>query len=345
VFRLLPSWGVVPMVVLAAAATVIASQAVISGAYSLTAQAMRMGYLPRLRIVQTSGQAMGQIYMPAVNWMLMVGVVALVLGFKSSSALGSAYGIAVSVTMVTTTMLAALVARRLWGWNRIAVVAGSLFFLGIDMLFVFANSLKIADGGWLPLLVAALVMGLFTTWARGRKLMHDMAMADRLELQPFVHALLMDPPHRVKGTAVFLTADPDYVPHALLHNLKHNQVLHQRIIVLQVQGTDVPRVSPAQRLQVTELGDGFWKVVARHGFMEVPDVPEFMKLLSYQRGIPIESMSTSYFTSRETVATGALKAMTRPRQAVFAWLHRNSSRSSDYFCLPPNRVVEFGRRP
>jgi len=344
-FRLLPSWGVLPMVVLAAAATVIASQAVISGAFSLTAQAMRMGYVPRLRIVQTSGEAMGQIYMPGVNWMLMVGVVALVLGFRSSNALGAAYGIAVSVTMVTTTVLAAMVARRLWRWNRWAVAAGTLLFLGIDSTFVFANSLKIAEGGWLPLVVAAVVMGLFTTWSRGRRLMQEMAAEERVELAPFLEALLAEPPHRVRGTAVFLTSDPDAVPHALLHNLKHNQVLHQRVVILRVEGTDVPRVDASHRIHSVDLGGGFWKVSVRHGFMETPDVPEFMKVLSYQRGISIESMTTSYFVSRETVATGALKSMTRFRQAIFAWLHRNSSRASDYFRLPPNRVVEFGRRP
>jgi KUP system potassium uptake protein len=344
-FRLLPSWGVVPMVVLAAAATVIASQAVISGAFSLTAQAMRMGYMPRLRIVQTSGETIGQIYMPGVNWMLMVGVVALVLGFQSSSALGAAYGIAVSVTMVTTTMLATIVARRLWHWNRYAVAVGAVIFLGIDTMFVVANSLKIAEGGWLPLAIAAVVMGLFTTWARGRTLMQEMAAAERVDLQPFLQALLADPPHRVRGTAIFLTSDPDAVPHALLHNLKHNQVLHQRVVILRVQGTETPRVDAAHRFTVADLGDGFWKVTVRHGFMEVPDVPEFMKVLSYQRGIPMESMSTSYFVSRETVATGALQSMTRFRQAIFAWLHRNSGRASDYFRLPPNRVVEFGRRP
>jgi KUP system potassium uptake protein len=344
-YRLLPSWGVVPMVVLAAIATVIASQAVISGAFSLTAQAMRMGYLPRLRIVQTSGQSMGQIYLPAVNWLLMLGVVALVIGFRSSSALSSAYGIAVSVTMVTTTVLAALVARRLWGWNRFAVAAGSLVFLAVDTLFLFANSLKVADGGWLPLLVAALVMGLFTTWSRGRTLVREMSAADQVPLDDFVQVLLRDPPHRVNGTAVFLTSEPQFVPHSLLHNLKHNQVLHQRVIVLQVLSTDSPRIDAAHRLSVTELGGGFWRVTVRHGFMEEPDVPEFMKLLTYQKGIPTESMSTSYFVSRETVATGHLKSMTRARQAIFAWLHRNSSRSSDYFHLPANRVVEFGRRP
>ncbi|MDE2606573.1 MAG: potassium transporter Kup [Burkholderiales bacterium] len=343
-YRLLPAWGVVPMVVLAAAATVIASQAVISGAFSLTAQAIRLGYLPRLRIVQTSGEAIGQIYMPVVNWLLVLGVVALVIGFRSSSALSSAYGIAVSVTMVTTTFLATLVARHLWHWNRWAVLAGGAVFLGIDLLFLVANSLKIADGGWLPLAVAGLVLGLFTTWARGRQQMREMADEDRVELAPFIEALLQDPPHRVRGTAVFLTAEPEVVPHALLHNLKHNQVLHQRVIILKVQATDSPRVDPAHRVSATELAGGFWQVTVRHGFMEVPDVPEFMKLLSYQRGIPIEAMTTSYFVSRETVSTGRLPGMTRPRQAIFTWLHRNSSRASDYFRLPPNRVVEFGRR-
>jgi len=344
-FRLLPAWGVVPMVVLASAATIIASQAVISGAFSLTAQAMRMNYVPRQRIVQTSGEAMGQVYLPAVNWLLMLGVVALVLGFRSSSALSAAYGIAVSVTMVTTTALAAIVARRLWHWPRWGVAAGALLFLSIDLLFVVANSLKIAEGGWLPLVVAAIVLGVFTTWARGRRLVHELSRADQVGLREFVATLLRDPPHRVRGTAVFLTAEPEYVPHALLHNLKHNQVLHERVVVLQVEATDTPRVEPGQRITAVELGGGFWQVRVRHGFMEAPDVPEFMRLLTYQRGIPAETMTTSYFVSRETVATGHLGAMSRPRQAVFAWLHRNSSRASDYFRLPQNRVVEFGRRP
>jgi KUP system potassium uptake protein len=306
---------------------------------------MRMGYLPRLRIVQTSGEAMGQIYLPALNWLLMVGVVALVLGFGSSSALGAAYGIAVSVTMLATTVLAAIVARRLWGWNRWLVAAGAVLFLAIDLTFVVANSVKIAEGGWLPLVVGAAVLGLFTPWSRGRTLVQEKAAEERVELDAFLHALQRDPPHRIRGTAVFLTSDPDAVPHALLHNIKHNQVLHQRVIILRVQATDVPRVDAAHRLDAVDLGDGFWKVVVRHGFMETPDVPEFMKLLTYQRGISTETMTTSYFVSRETVATGALRAMSKPRQAVFAWLHRNSSRASDYFRLPPNRVVEFGRRP
>lgn len=219
-FRLFPSWAVVPMVVLAAMATVIASQAVISGAFSITAQAMRMGYLPRMRIVQTSGETIGQIYVPTINWLLMVGVLLLVLGFRSSSALSAAYGIAVSITMVTTTLLTGVVAWRLWRWNRAAVVAGVLVFAAVDLTFVVANSLKVMQGGWLTLAVAVAVMLLFTTWGKGRRLGLAAAEAERLPLVPFVQSLETHMPHRVRGTAVFLNADADTVPHALLHNLK-----------------------------------------------------------------------------------------------------------------------------
>ena len=343
-FRLVPDWGVVPMVVLAAAATVIASQAVISGAFSLTAQAMRMGYLPRLQVVQTSGQAVGQVYLPLVNWLLMGGVLLIVVGFQSSSALSSAYGIAVSVTMVTTTMLAAVVALKLWRWNPALVLPGAAALLAIDLLFAAANSLKIAEGGWLPLAVAAVVLVIFTTWARGRSLSRQAALADHIELEPFIDALAAMPPHRVRGTAVFLTSDPNAVPHALLHNLKHNQVLHERVIVLQVVGTDTPRVDAGERIKARELAGGFWQVSVLHGFMERPDVPELLKIFSYQKGVSVEAMSTSYFTSRETVGGGGLAGMGRARHMLFTWLHRNAGRASDYFNLPANRVVELGRR-
>ena len=343
-FRMVPAWGVVPMVVLAAAATVIASQAVISGAFSLTAQAMRMGYLPRLRIVQTSGDAMGQIYLPAINWILMGAVLLLVLGFKSSSALSSAYGIAVSVTMVTTTLLAAIVARRLWRWNLGLIVLGVGALLMVDATFFVANSLKIADGGWLPLLIAVLVLGVFTTWAKGRRLNREAAAADQMELEPFLEALSYSPPHRVHGTAVFLTSQTGAVPHALLHNLKHNQVLHETVVLLAVQSCDTPRVEPGERIEAHDLGHGFWRVTARHGFMERPDVPEFMKLLSYQKAVSAESMSTSYFTSRESLGTMRVRGLNRLQEIVFGWLHRNAGRASDYFELPGNRVVEMGRR-
>ncbi|RZL58069.1 MAG: potassium transporter Kup [Variovorax sp.] len=343
-FRLFPSWSVLPMVVLAAMATVIASQAVISGAFSLTAQAMRMGYLPRMRVVQTSDDAIGQIYVPAINWTLMVGVLLLVLGFRSSSALSAAYGIAVSITMVTTTLLAGVVAYGLWRWNRVAVVVGVVLFSIVDLTFVFANSLKVAQGGWLTLAVAALVMVVFTTWAKGRGIGLEIAAAERLPLKPFIESLAVHMPHRVRGMAVFPNGDVDTVPYALLHNLKHNQVLHDLVVLLKVLPCDTPRVDAAHRIESESLGNGVWTVVARHGFVERPDVPEFIRTFAGQRGLACEAMSTSYFTSRASVVVGHLPRMNPLRQALFIWMQRNASRASDYFHLPGNRVVELGQR-
>jgi len=343
-FRLFPTWGVVPMVVLAAMATVIASQAVISGAFSLTAQAMRMGYLPRMRIVQTSGEAIGQIYVPVVNWLLMTGVLLVVLGFRTSSALSAAYGIAVSITMVTTTILAGVIASRLWRWNRVAVAIGVLAFAAVDITFVVANSLKIVEGGWLTLAVAVLVMVLFTTWAKGRRLGLEAAAAQSMPLVPFIESLAANMPHRVRGTAVFLNADAEAVPHALLHNLKHNQVLHEQVIVLRVQACDTPRVDARQRIEAQSLGHGVWVVTARHGFMERPNVPEFIRILAYQKALACESMSTSYFVSRASIGEEHLPGMNPLRRALFGWLQRNAGRASDYFEIPGNRLVELGQR-
>jgi KUP system potassium uptake protein len=343
-FRLFPSWGVVPMVVLAAMATVIASQAVISGAFSLTAQAMRMGYLPRMRVVQTSGAAIGQIYVPAVNWLLMVGVLLLVVGFRSSSALSAAYGIAVSITMVTTTLLAGIVAWGLWRWNKVAVVIGVLAFAVVDLTFVVANSLKVAEGGWLTLAVAVGVMVIFTTWAKGRRLGLEAAEAESLPLRPFFESLALHMPHRVSGTAVFLNPDATSVPHALLHNLKHNQVLHEQVIVMRVLACDTPRVDARIRIEAEQLMDGIWVVTARHGFMERPDVPEFVRILAYQKTLAIDSMKTSYFVSRASVGEETLPGMNPIRRALFGSMQRNAGRASDYFELPGNRLVEMGQR-
>ena len=344
-FHLFPGWATVPMVLLAACATVIASQAVISGAFSMTAHAMRMGYLPRLRIVQTSRDSIGQIYLPGVNWVLMAGVLALVLAFKSSGALAAAYGIAVSVTMLATTLLAGIVAWRLWRWNTVAVVIGVSLFAFVDIVFIVANSVKILEGGWLTLAVAALAIFVFVTWSRGRKISEAAAAEERLPLAPFIESLgEYGMPHRVKGTAVFLTADADSVPHALLHNLKHNQVLHERVVVMAVRTSPVPRVDAAARITAHSLGFGVWQVSAFHGFMETPDVPEFLKLLAYREGLQIESMATSYFTSRASVGTGKLVGLGSVRKAVFAWMQRNAVRAPDYFGLPGNRLIEIGRR-
>ena len=343
-YRVFPSWALLPMVVLAAAATVIASQAVISGAFSLTAQAMRMSYLPRARIVHTSGDAIGQIYIPAVNWLLMIGVLLLVLGFKSSEALSAAYGIAVSITMVTTTLLAGVVAWGLWRVNRWLVAVGVGVFAAIDLTFVVANSLKIADGGWLTLMVAAGAMLVFTTWYKGRALGMAAQAQQMVPLAPFVESLALDMPHRVRGTAVFLTPEAQVVPHALLHNLAHNQVLHDQVIVLALQSADTPRVPARDRLTAQDMGHGIWAVTARYGFMEERNVPELVRMLAYQKGLAIDSMSTSYFTSRASVGRRRLLGMNRLRQALFGWLQRNGARASDYFHLPENRLVEMGQR-
>jgi len=276
--------------------------------------------------------------------MLMVGVLLLVLGFRSSSALSAAYGIAVSITMVTTTLLAGVVAYGLWHWNRAAVVVGVALFVTVDLTFVVANSLKVADGGWLTLAVAVAVMVIFTTWAKGRRLGLEVAAADQIELKPFIASLVERPPHRVRGTAVFPNADALSVPYALLHNLKHNQVLHDQVIVLVVQPRDTPRVDARQRIQAEPLGHGVWTVIARHGFMERPDVPEFIRIFAYQQGLACDSMTTSYFTSRASVVQGHLPGMNPLRQALFSWLQRNAGRASDYFLLPGNRLVEMGQR-
>ena len=343
-FRLFPAWGVLPMVLLAAMATVIASQAVISGAFSLTAHAMRMGYLPRMRVIQTSGTAIGQIYVPTVNWLLMVGVLLLVLGFRSSSALSAAYGIAVSITMVTTTLLAGIVAWGLWRWNKPAVALGVAAFAAVDLTFVVANSLKVAEGGWLTLAVAAGVMLLFTTWAKGRRLGLEAAAAESLPLRPFFESLAHHMPHRVQGTAVFLNVNVTSVPHALLHNLKHNQVLHEQVIVLRVLPCDTPRVDARLRIEAESLMTGIWVVTARHGFMERPDVPEFIRILAYQKTLAIDSMKTSYFVSRASVGEEHLPGLNPIRRALFGWLQRNAGRAYDYFELPDNRLVEMGQR-
>lgn len=344
-FRLFPGWATVPVVLLAAAATVIASQAVISGAFSMTAHAMHMGYLPRMRVVQTSGQAIGQIYLPTVNWLLMTGVLLLVLAFRSSSGLSAAYGIAVSVTMLTTTLLAGIVALRRWRWNPVAVLLGTALFALVDLTFIVANSLKIAEGGWITLAVAGSVIFLFTTWSRGSRLSARATEEEGLPLEPFIQSLAADMPHRVQRTAVFLTSDTHSVPFALLHNLKHNQVLHERVVVLAVHTLPVPRVDVARRLRVQELGEGLWRVDAQNGFMETPNVPELVRQLAYQKGLPIEAMATSYFVSRTSIGSGRkVRGLGRLRSAVFASLQRNAGRASDYFHLPANGLIEIGRR-
>jgi KUP system potassium uptake protein len=340
-YLLAPTWALYPMVVLATWATVIASQAVISGAFSLSSQAVQLGYLPRLTVRHTSAQTMGQIYVPAINWLLLAGVVLLVLGFESSSNLAAAYGIAVSGTMAITAVLAGIVARSRWGWPLPIVVMVFGAFLAIDLTFLSANALKIVAGGWFPILLAAAMFVLMSTWRRGREVMFERLYRRAPSLRSFLASLSLRPPTRVPGTAVFLTANPATVPRALLHNLKHNKVLHERVVVLKVETEDVPRVPTSERLDVEHMGANLHRVVVRYGFMEQPDVTAV--LTSCQLGPPEPTlMDTSFFLSRETFLPSAGPDMSRWRERIFIHMANAALDATRYFRLPPDRVVELG---
>ncbi|HEY4374528.1 MAG TPA: potassium transporter Kup [Burkholderiales bacterium] len=336
-----PQWAQLPMVVLAAAATVIASQAVISGAYSLTAQAVQLGYCPRLKITHTSASERGQIYVPFINWILFVFVVLLVLGFHSSDNLAAAYGIAVATTMVVTTILCAVVARRTWGWSLGLTLAVFAPLSVIDVVFVMANSLKIAEGGWFPILAGGVCYLLFVTWKRGREIVYDVTSANSFPLQEFIKSMESYPPHRVEGTAVFMASDTTAVPHALLHNLKHNKVLHEQVVFFTIHTEDVPRVAPADRIEFFDLGFGCYRVIAHLGFLEEPDAEALLTGCG-KIGLEFEPMLTSYFLSRDAIIPTDLPGMALWREHLFAWMVRNATRATDFFKVPPNRVVELG---
>jgi KUP system potassium uptake protein len=342
-FRLFPDALLIPAVVLATMAAIIASQAVISGAYSMTKQAIQLGFLPRMEVRYTSAREAGQIYLPAVNWLLAIGVVAAVLGFGSSSALAAAYGIAVTLTMMITTVLTWFVIRDGWHLPAPVAAAATVFFLILDALLVAGCLVKFLDGGWFPL---ALGFGLFivmSTWARGRELLMDSIRSEGLELQPFIDALDPRTIHRVERTAVYAVANPETVPQALLHNLKHNQVLHERNIVLNVQFADRPWVPMNERLQVEALGHCFWRVTLRFGFMNTPDVPKALALAD-SHGLRIPLFETTYFLSRETVVPTPGSGMLHWRERLFAAMSRNASGVVEFFRLPDNAVVELGTR-
>jgi KUP system potassium uptake protein len=340
-YLLAPSWALLPLVVLSTAAACIASQAVISGAFSLTRQAVQLGFCPRLEIVHTSAREAGQIFVPAVNTALMVAVIGLVLGFRSSSALASAYGIAVASTMVITALLAGLVAIDLWRWSTFAAVAVFGTFVLIDGAFLVANSLKFFDGGWLPLLMAAGIYVLMTTWKTGRALLQDRLREASLPLEAFLESLAGTRVVRVPGTAVFMTGNADGTPPALLHNFKHNKVIHERVVLVTVQTADTPHVPNEERLVVSELSQGFFRAHARFGFMETPAMPALVPLLA-TRGLALREMDTSYFLGRETLIPGARPGLVRWRKDLFGWMSKNARTATAYFSLPPNRVVELG---
>ncbi|WOB08583.1 potassium transporter Kup [Piscinibacter gummiphilus] len=342
-FRLFPGAWLVPAIVLATLAAIIASQAVISGAYSMTQQAIRLGFLPRMEVHYTSAREAGQIYLPGVNWALALGVAAVVLGFGSSAALAGAYGIAVTVTMLITTLLTYVVVRHGWGLPLPVALGATGFFLAIDLLLVVSCSVKFFEGGWFTLATGLVLFALMSTWARGRRLLVEGIRHDGLALQAFVDRLPQETLPRIPRTAVYPVADPSTVPQALLHNLKHNQVLHARNVVLTVAFADVPWVADDERLQLRDLGHGFWQVTLHFGFMQTPDVPRALAACA-AHGLEVPAFETSYFLSRETVVPTAGIGMARWREKLFAAMSRNAGRVSEFFRLPDNAVIELGTR-
>ncbi|HZH02650.1 MAG TPA: KUP/HAK/KT family potassium transporter, partial [Myxococcaceae bacterium] len=340
-YLLAPSWALYPLVVLATCATVIASQALISGAFSLTQQAIQLGYCPRMEVVHTSANEQGQIYLPGLNAALWLGVMAVVLGFRSSSALAAAYGIAVTATMAITTILAYVVARERWNVRRTVALPVAGLLLVIDLAFLGANALKLPDGGWFPLVLAAGLFTLMTTWKRGREILADRLQSFGLPMTTAFEGFRNHPPTRVPGTAIFMTGNPDNVPAALLHNLKHNKVLHEQTVLLTVLAEGVPHVPAEERVQILPLELGFQRVIARYGFMESPSVPDILKRCR-EKGLQFNLMATSFFLGRETLIPSKRPGMALWREGLFAWMSRNARPATAFFRIPPNRVVEFG---
>jgi KUP system potassium uptake protein len=342
-YMMAPDWALIPLVVLATMATVIASQALITGAFSVTKQAIQMGYLPRLRIEHTSVRDTGQIYIPFVNWGLFVAIVLAVVMFKSSSNLAAAYGIAVTLDMLITTVLTFFVIRFGWKYPLWLCLLATGFFFVVDLAFFSSNLLKLFAGGWFPLLIGGVVFMLMMTWKQGRVLMAQAQQADAIELDSFLDAVFMDPPTRVAGTAVFLTGETGTVPNALLHNLKHNKVLHAQNLFVTVRSHEVPWIGLDKRLAVEPLGHDCWQVVIHYGFKNDPDVPKALQLMS-GRGCELEPMLTSYFLSRDLVVPKLGQGMSLWREKLFAQMHHNAGAAAEFLNLPNNAVIELGSK-
>jgi KUP system potassium uptake protein len=340
-FLLYPDWALIPMVVLATAATVIASQAVITGAYSLTSQAIQLGLLPRLEVRHTSAHQAGQIYMPRVNGLLLIGVLLLVAVFRSSTAMASAYGIAVTGTMVVTGMMAFIVIWRMWRWSPLAAAALMVPFLFIDLTFLMANLLKLVEGGWVPLAIGGLVMLVMYTWRRGSRLLFSKTRRLETPLDDLVRILEKKPPQRVPGTAVFLTSDPKSAPTALLHSLKHYKVLHEKNVILSVESTHTPRVDNDKRVRIEPVGSTFLRVLLRFGYMETPNIPRALAI-ARKLGWQFDIMSTSFFLSRRSLRPATHSGMPRWQDRLFITLARSANDATDYFQIPTDRVVEVG---
>ena len=340
-YLLAPTWALYPMVVLSTAATIIASQAVISGAFSITLQAMQLGYLPRFEVRHTSESQMGQIYLPAINWLLLGAVVAAVIGFGSSSNIAAAYGIAVTGTMFITNLLAFVVARGEWKWRLSLALLCLVPFGLIDLAFFSANSTKIIDGGWFPLVFGLLVFVVLTTWKQGRQVLHEKLGQDAIMLAPFIESLALGGATRVPGTAIFLTGRPEGVPRAMLHSLKHYKVLHERMVIVTIRIFDVPYVPEIDRVEVKPLGQDFWQVTVQYGFKDEPDLPEALSHCA-PFGLEFDMMDTSFFLGREPLIPRFGEEMAYWRVLLFAAMFRNATSITAFFRIPSNRVVELG---
>lgn len=340
-YLMFPAWALYPMVALSTVATVIASQAVISGTYSMTKQAIQLGFLPRTRIVQTSSKEIGQIYVPLVNWILLVAIVAAVIGFGSSSNLASAYGVAVTGTMMITTFLTFFVVRYGWHYNLWVCLLSTGFFLIVDVAFFSANLLKIVEGGWFPLAMGALIFTVMVTWRRGREILFECQRESSIPLEPFLASLFDHPIQRVQGTAIFLVGNSEAVPHALLHNLTHNKVLHERVVFLTVVTRDVPWVVHEERVKVQPMGHDCFRVKLIFGFRDNPDVPKALERCE-PHGLVFNTLETSFFLSRETVIATPGTGMADWREKLFAAMFRNAGSAVEFFNIPANRVIELG---
>ena len=343
-YRMAPAWALYPMVLLATAAAVIASQAIISGAFSLTMQAIQLGYSPRLKVNYTSERVIGQIYVPVVNWGLMLACIGLVLGFRTSSNLAAAYGVAITTTMLITTILFYVVARRRWHWPAAVALPVAAFFIVIDVAFFGANMLKVAHGGWFPLLVSASILFLMLTWRKGRRILRSRLSDICIPLDSFLPDLKNQRINRVPGTAVYMSGNRAGTPLALLHNLKHNKVLHQQVVLLTVRTEEVPYLINARdRVAIEKLNEGFWRAQVHFGFMEKPDVPAALETVK-ETALHFDPMRTTYFIGRETILATRKLGLSSWRGSLFAWMTRNAGDVTSYFCLPPNGVVDLGAR-
>lgn len=343
-YMAVPAWATIPLTLFATLVAAIASQAVITGAFSVTRQAIQLGYLPRLQIKHTSRDTIGQIYVPSINWMLLGAVIVLVLVFRSSTNLATAYGLSVTGTMLIDTLLLAVVAYTRWDRARVWVLPLCGVFLLIDLAFLIANGAKLLTGvgAWVPLIIGVVSFLLMRTWRRGRELLHEEVRKEGIQLDVFLPGLMLAPPVRVPGTAVFLTSDKDVVPHALLHNLKHNKVLHERNVFLTVETLTIPHAPHEKRLRIDAIGDEFYRVVIKFGFMETPDVPQALMRSCDRGGAYFDPMETTYFASRETIVASAHRGMPVWRDKLFATMHRNAAPATTFFRIPGNRLVELG---